>query len=96
MIVSIFAASIVGGLLNIYGAALGGFLIGLAEKLGTTGLAHLLGPWILSYERLIPLTAMAVTLLIVPKGLLGADWRGMMRGIRRLTAHLRFRTRAGK
>jgi branched-chain amino acid transport system permease protein len=92
LIVSIFAASIVGGLLNIYGPVLGGFLIGLAEKLGTSGLASWIGVWVLPYERLIPLIAMAVTLLIVPKGLLGVDWRGMMRAIRRLTTRVMRRT----
>jgi branched-chain amino acid transport system permease protein len=92
LIVSIFAASIVGGLLNIYGAVLGGFLIGLAVKLGPFYLAPLIGTWIHRYEQLIPLIAMAVTLLIVPKGLLGADWRGTMRAIRGLTARLRFGT----
>jgi len=91
LIVSIFAASIVGGLLNIYGALLGGFLIGLAVKLGPFYLAPLIGTWIHRYEQLIPLIAMAVTLLIVPKGLLGADWRGMIRGIRGLSARLRLR-----
>ncbi|MEM3510947.1 MAG: branched-chain amino acid ABC transporter permease, partial [Nitrososphaerales archaeon] len=35
MIVSIFSASILGGLLNIYGAVLGGLLVGLVEVLGT-------------------------------------------------------------
>ena len=90
LIVSMFAASIVGGLLNIYGAVLGGFLIGLAVKLVPFYLAPRIGTWIHRYEQLIPLIAMAVTLLIVPKGLLGADWRGMMRAIRGLTARLRF------
>ena len=94
LIVSIFAASIVGGLSNIYGAVLGGFLIGLAEKLGTTYLASRLGTWVLPYERLIPLTVMAVALLIVPEGLLAADWRGMMGAIRRLTAYLRSGTKS--
>ena len=89
LIVSMFAASIVGGLLNIYGAVLGGFLIGLAVKLVPFYLAPSIGTWIHRYEQVIPLTVMAVTLLVVPKGLLGADWRGMMRAIRRLTARLK-------
>jgi branched-chain amino acid transport system permease protein len=90
LIVSIFAASIVGGLLNIYGPVLGGFLVGLAVKLGPFYLAPWVGTWIHRYEQLIPLIAMAVTLLVVPRGLLGADWRGMIRAIRGLTARLRF------
>ncbi len=90
LIVSIFAASIVGGLLNIYGAVLGGFLIGLAVKLGPYYLAPSIGTWIHRYEQLIPLIVMAGTLLVVPKGLLGADWRGVMRTIRGLATRLRF------
>lgn len=94
LIVSIFAASIVGGLLNIYGAVLGGFLIGLAVKLGPFYLAPLVGTWIHRYEQLVPLIVMAVTLLVVPRGLLGADWRGMMRAIQRLTGRLRARIKS--
>jgi branched-chain amino acid transport system permease protein len=93
LIVSIFAASIVGGLYNVYGAVLGGYLIGLAEILLTTGLAFWIGMWVLPYRPLIPLIAMAITLLLIPQGLLGADWLGMLRAIRRLIVHLRFRTR---
>ncbi len=93
LIVSIFAASIVGGLFHIYGAVLGGFLIGLAVKLGPFYLAPLIGAWIHRYEQLIPLIAMAITLLIVPKGLLGANWRGTIRVIQGLTARLRLALR---
>jgi len=75
-IVSVFAASIIGGLLSVYGAVLGGFLIGFAEIIITEGLAAEVGTWVVPYRRLIPLIAIAVTLLIAPKGLLGVDWRG--------------------
>jgi len=75
LIVSVFAASIVGGLTNIYGAVLGGFLIGFAELLGTNWLAMQFGPWILPYRPLVPLIAIAITLLLAPKGILGVDWR---------------------
>ncbi len=75
LIVSVFAASIIGGLTNIYGAVLGGFLIGFAELLGTNWLAMQFGPWILPYRPLVPLIAIAITLLLAPKGILGVDWR---------------------
>ncbi|MCW3988358.1 MAG: branched-chain amino acid ABC transporter permease, partial [Candidatus Bathyarchaeota archaeon] len=50
MIVSAFAASIIGGQRSIYGAVLGGFLIGLAELLGTSFLASWLGAGIIPYR----------------------------------------------
>jgi len=75
IIVSVFAASIVGGLKSIYGALVGGFLIGFAELLGTNWLAGQLGPWIIPYRPLIPLITIAITLLLAPQGLLGVSWR---------------------
>ncbi len=78
IIVSVFAASIVGGLKSIYGALLGGFLIGFAELLGTNWLASQLGPWIIPYRPLIPLITIAITLLVAPKGLLGVSWRDLV------------------
>jgi len=93
LIVSTFAASIVGGLTSIYGAALGGFLIGLAEILGTSYLASWLGAWVIPYRPLIPLIAIAVTLLLAPKGLVGVNWRGLVTSMRKLAS--RHRLRAG-
>lgn len=80
-IVSVFAASIVGGLGSIYGAVLGGFLIGLAEILGTNQLAIELGSWVHPYRPLIPLIAIAITLLLASEGLIGVNWRGVTKGI---------------
>ena len=77
LIVSIFAASIVGGLTNIYGAAFGGVLTGLAEVLGTGYLSTELGTWITPYRPIIPLTIMVLTLLIAPKGLAGVRWEAL-------------------
>jgi len=73
LIVSIFAASIVGGLTNIYGAFIGGLLIGVAEVLGTGYLSLTLGTWVAPYRPIIPLTIMVITLLIAPKGLTGVN-----------------------
>jgi len=76
-IVSIFAASTVGGIYSLYGAILGGFLIGHAEILGTSYLASWLGAWIIPYRPLIPLIAMVATLLLAPSGLAGVNWRAL-------------------
>jgi len=81
MIASIFASSIVGGLYNIYGAVIGGYLIGLIEILGTHFLALEFGTWIIPYRPIMPVLAVAVTLLIAPKGILGVNWRYLFRRI---------------
>ena len=79
LIVSIFAASIVGGLTNIYGAFVGGLLIGLAEVLGTRYLSSIIGSWIIPYRPVIPLAIMSLTLLFAPRGLTGVSWRRLLR-----------------
>jgi len=80
LLVSIFAASIVGGFTNIYGAFLGGSLIGLAEVLGTGYLAIQLGSWIVPYRPIIPLALMTLTLLFAPQGLTGINWSRILKG----------------
>jgi len=79
LIPSIFAASIVGGFLSIYGAIAGGLLVGLTEVLGTRFLAGELGSWLIAYRPLIPLVFIVVTLLIAPRGLAGINWSRLRR-----------------
>jgi len=81
MLASIFAASVVGGLLSIYGAFLGGFLVGLVEVLGTSYLSGLIGAWIIPYRPLMPLMIMIITLFTMPEGLAAVD---VARALRRL------------
>lgn len=79
---SIFAASIAGGFFNIYGALLGGFLVGIAEVLGTSYLSAApppFGLWVIAYRPIIPLIIIVATLLITPKGLSGVNWRALFR-----------------
>ncbi|MEM1583527.1 MAG: branched-chain amino acid ABC transporter permease [Nitrososphaerota archaeon] len=71
IIVTMFAGSIVGGLTSVFGSLFGGFLVGLSEYLGITGLSLTLGGWILAYRMVIPLAAMVLTLLLYPQGLAG-------------------------
>jgi branched-chain amino acid transport system permease protein len=78
LVVSAFAGSVIGGLFSIYSPVLGGFLIGFAEIVGTDYLASLLGAWVIPYRPLITLTAIAVTLLLAPKGLVGIEWRNKL------------------
>ncbi len=79
LIPSVFAASIVGGFLSIYGAIAGGLLVGLTEILGTRFLAGELGSWLIAYRPLIPLVFIVVTLLLAPHGLAGINWSKLRR-----------------
>lgn len=74
LIPSIFAASIAGGFLSIFGAVAGGMLVGLAEVLGTRFLAGEFGSWLIAYRPLIPLIIIAITLMFAPRGLAGINW----------------------
>jgi len=71
IIVSMFASSILGGLYSIYGPVPGGLLIGLTEILGMYLLSIWLGYWIIPYRPMLPLIIMALTLLVIPRGLAG-------------------------
>jgi branched-chain amino acid transport system permease protein len=79
LIPSIFAASIVGGFLSIYGAIAGAILVGLTEVLGTRFLAGEFGSWLIAYRPLIPLVFIVVTLLLTPRGLAGINWSKLRR-----------------
>jgi len=79
IIVSIFAASIVGGLSNIYGAIIGGYIVGLSESLITYLLSTIFGAGMLVYGKVVSLSIIVVTLLIAPKGLAGVNWRRVIR-----------------
>jgi branched-chain amino acid transport system permease protein len=75
LLLSVFAASMVGGTASIYGAVLGGIITGLAEVWGNFFLSNLLGSWITPYRPLIPLVMLAMFLLLAPTGLSGISWR---------------------
>lgn len=82
IIVSIFAGSIVGGLSSIYGALLGGFLVGFMEPMAVIVLQNLMSSLgvpitITQYQRLFSLLVVIVTLLLAPQGLAGLDLRGL-------------------
>lgn len=86
MLPSIFASSIVGGFLNIYGAVLGGYLVGIAEILGTSYFAHWVGSFVIAYRPLIPLFIIGITLLLAPAGLTAIGKHSLARLVRRLVA----------
>lgn len=78
IIVSIFASSIVGGLSTIYGALIGGYVIGFSETSVTYGLSTFLGSGILLYGRVVSLLVLVATLILAPKGLTGVKWRRLL------------------
>lgn len=81
IIVSIFAASIVGGLSSIYGALLGGYIVGISESLITFWLSTIFGTGVLVYSKVISLIILIITLLVAPKGLVGINWRKVRRWV---------------
>ncbi|MBI3840550.1 MAG: branched-chain amino acid ABC transporter permease [Thaumarchaeota archaeon] len=79
LIVEIFSASVLGGLSSVYGAMIGGLLVGLTEILVAVVGGHVLGSWFFAYQKGIPLVIMIVTLLILPQGIVSLDWRRLLR-----------------
>lgn len=95
IIVDIFAGSVLGGLGSIYGAILGGLIIGVSEiylinlinalyfqffpSLAASNVIQ-----VLDLQRGIPLAIMIVVLLVAPQGITGIDFRKLGRRIRRL------------
>ena len=86
LIVGVFAASIIGGLYSLYGAILGGYLVGLSEILGTSFLVSILGAEIIPYRSLIPLIVIVITLLIAPKGIMGVNWQNLFSSMQKKSA----------
>ncbi len=78
LIVSIFAASIVGGLFTLYGAVIGGFLVGISETIILNLLVTHTG-LNAGYRPMIPLIIMAITLLFLPQGIGGYNWKKLLK-----------------
>ena len=66
LVLPIFAATIVGGIGSIYGAVLGGFLVGLASNLALVILPS-------GYSPAVPFLIILAVLLIRPHGLFGEE-----------------------
>ena len=71
IITSIMAGSLLGGFESVYGAVIGGFVIGLSEIMLTLLGQMTLGTWFGEYRPLIPMIFLIVVLLIEPRGLQG-------------------------
>ncbi len=66
-LVRAFAAVLIGGMGNVWGALIGGFVIGLSENLGVLVLP-------LGYKDAIAFFIIIVLLLSRPEGILGTRW----------------------
>jgi branched-subunit amino acid ABC-type transport system permease component len=71
MLISVFAACVVGGLRSIYGSLLGGFMVGASEIIIAELFSRIFGLWVWSYRAVIPIVIVCVTLFIMPSGLAG-------------------------
>ena len=66
LVLPIFAATIVGGIGSIYGAVLGGFLVGLASNLALVILPS-------GYSPAVPFLIILAVLILRPHGLFGEE-----------------------
>lgn len=79
IIVSVIAASIVGGLGTIFGAVIGGYIIGMSESFVTFQLSTIIGPDVLVYSRMVSLIVLIIMLFLAPKGILSINWRRLFK-----------------
>lgn len=78
LIVSIFAASVVGGLKSIPGTLAGGYVIGISESLVTFYLSKILGSGVLVYSKVVSLLVLIIVLIFAPKGIAGLSiWKSL-------------------
>jgi len=74
-----FAAAVVGGIGNIYGAMIGGLIIGMAEQVGPVGL-DMAGISGTPYQDAIVFIVLIIFLIIKPSGVMGKEHLVMSRG----------------
>ncbi len=83
MLLSVFAASILGGLESLFGAIAGGYVVGFSEILGIYVLSS--PPFGIStaYRPAIPFTILIITLLLAPRGITSVEWNKIATRLRR-------------
>lgn len=81
----IFAASILGGFISIYGTIAGGYVVGFAENLGIATMNRLFDVDV-AYKPLIALSIIVAVFLFRPTGFAGMTLADVTRPIRKLLA----------
>jgi len=71
LLMSVIAGSVLGGLDNVYGSMLGGFLVAFAQRVLPGVLRNFLDVWVIEYAPMIPMFVIIVGLLLNPKGITG-------------------------
>lgn len=74
VVVTVFSGCVLGGFATIYDAALGGYIVALAQTVLVSYLSDLVGLWILPYSFLVPLLTMIITIFLFPHGIYGLPW----------------------
>ena len=83
LLLRVFAASVLGGLDQVFGAIVGGYMVGLPEILGIYLLSG--PPFNLStaYRPVIPFTIFVLVLLLAPRGVFGVEWKRLLGRVRK-------------
>ncbi|RLI13467.1 hypothetical protein DRO35_00075 [Candidatus Bathyarchaeota archaeon] len=81
IVVTIFSSCVLGGFATIYDAALGGYIVSLAQTVLVSYLSDLVGLWILPYSFLVPLLIMIITIFLFPRGIYGLPWNRIIEKI---------------
>jgi branched-chain amino acid transport system permease protein len=69
LLMSVIAGSVLGGLDNIYGSMLGGFLVAFSQRILPSVLKDFLGMWVLQYDTMVPMIVIIGGLLLSPEGI---------------------------
>jgi branched-chain amino acid transport system permease protein len=75
LLVNVMAGSVLGGLMSIQGAIVGGFLMASAKKSLTYAFVRVFGAWVANYEELTPIVFLFIVLAIEPNGITAIKWR---------------------
>lgn len=69
LLMSVIAGSVLGGLDNVYGSMLGGFLVAFSQRILPSILKDFLGMWVAQYDTMVPMIVIIGGLLLIPEGI---------------------------
>ena len=71
LMTGVLAACLLGGVTSIRGSAVGGLIMGVLENVSVVWGQRVFGTWIGEYRPIVPIAVIAITMLLMPQGLLG-------------------------